>query len=218
MNLKSKLLITSLIVGGMALSSIAIAQSVKDSDEKKKSEKIEITIVDGDTKVEITTIEDGKETTKVLTGEEAEKYMEENHGGSGSMSINITDADDEFSIDIMMKEMEEELQKHMGDVEFDFEDELAEALKDVEIDLEHVFKDVEIDLEEAMKDLDKSRIQISIATSELGEELEELLKELDFDIEIDTTDGKNKVIRKKIIIEDGDKKIEEKKQNGGTKK
>jgi len=59
----------------------------KDKDGDKK--KVEVQIEDGKKKVTITTEKDGKEETKILEGEEAAKYLEENETDTHSTFIEM---------------------------------------------------------------------------------------------------------------------------------
>lgn len=58
------------------------------SDKDDMDRKVEVRIVDGDKKVTVTTMKDGKEETKTYEGEEAEKYLNDNKK-SGSFRIMI---------------------------------------------------------------------------------------------------------------------------------
>lgn len=58
------------------------------SDKDDMDRKVEVRIVDGDKKVTVTTMKDGKEETKTYEGEEAEKYLNDNKK-SGNFRIMI---------------------------------------------------------------------------------------------------------------------------------
>lgn len=63
---------------------------IDDDTKGEENKKIEVKIENGNKKITVTTIKDGKEETKTYEGEEAEKFLKENEKG-GKVKIMIDD-------------------------------------------------------------------------------------------------------------------------------
>ena len=92
--------------GERSFNTIGVERYIKEEfDSDSDATKIKIEIEDGEKKVTVTTIKDGKEEVKVLEGEEAEEYLEEYEEGA-------------FRRFIIKKELDGDLEK------VDFDDEI----------------------------------------------------------------------------------------------
>ena len=92
--------VTTLILGTLLTGSAMLTSCGSDSEDQKTTESqsktVSISIVNDKKTVDITTIENGKEVKKTLTGQEAEDYIKENghevhysNDGSG-LDIDVT--------------------------------------------------------------------------------------------------------------------------------
>lgn len=103
--MKKNILKITAILGLSLMAVVGIAQTQSDDDDKKKKKKIEkrIEVVEenGETKVTVTTIEDGKESTETYVGEDAKAFLEkekaerEEMKGKHNVRIEIDIDDDE---------------------------------------------------------------------------------------------------------------------------
>ncbi len=227
MNFKTKILVAGMIIGLMVTVGIVTAQKGGDDKKVKTTETVKVIKKDGETEVTITTKVNGKKETKVLTGEEAEAYLAErghgehgDHGDHHGMKIKMAvsgdgeDGDEDFTWvfdsdelgDLDINEWTEKMKdgEHSGHtIMISIDDDgnkkvVKSGTKGLHIDLK--------DLEglEGLENMDLENL-----------DLDELLKNLDIDIDIDVNEDdesgtkKKKVIKKKIIIET-DEKDEEK--------
>lgn len=131
------------------LATVFAVYSFRNTDEEKKKKKtekrIEIVEENGEKKVTITTITDGKKEVKTYTGDEAEKFLEKEHASNGSFHMSF-----DFDIDTM-------LGKNSFDITIDgfgeqFEAEMEKMLKE----LEQSGTKLEFDLEKMLKSMDSS--------------------------------------------------------------
>lgn len=133
MNLKGKILVATIAIGGLTAGTYAVAQSTRNStieqDNKETEEKIVIEIIGDSKKVTVTTIENGVELVKEYEGEEAEEFLKEHHASlhmdhkdSGHHKIMMMM--DEFDIDDI-EGLDEETIK-----------EIHEAMENIDVDID----------------------------------------------------------------------------------
>jgi hypothetical protein len=224
--IKSKAQLFSIlaVAGLLCLGIIGLAQisnngtANNNGDEKKKNveKRVEIYQEDNNTRVKITTIEDGKETVEVYEGEEAEKYLEEHNHGFGTHSKSGSNGTSNFNFHYNFQKGMGQLDSILNGMDFDWSfsdmsdimneeqvkelEEMMEKLKD------HDFKmdfDFDFDnLEDLFKNFsDSSHFDIKMFGGDNMEELEEMLKKMNIDIDIDmsTSDPSGKKITKVIV-------------------
>lgn len=130
----------TIIAAALLLSSCAKADPSEVSEEVEISKMVKATVVDGETTVTITTTENGETTTEVLTGTEAEAYLDdeqlngEDHPAGSKVIVKKMDHDMSMNLDIdeilnspELQDLDEEtkakirtaLEGAMGDLDFD---------------------------------------------------------------------------------------------------
>ncbi len=215
---------SKIIIGTLSFCLLGISPVVNAQDDHKKSssvsEKVEITIENGETTVKLTEITDGKETVTILKGEEAERYMSEQHGNQAFASPNF-DSLGNFDMSEMMEAMQDLLQNNMseitmnlGDFAVDMEDfasHIEEWAKEFEQNFEEgnfhfsdsvnwddVMMDMEINLDSLSRQFEN---EMDVQMFHNGKEIdvEEFLRQMEIDIDIDKDSKTGKTI---IIIEE----------------
>jgi len=211
MNLKGKLLVATIAVGGLTAGAYAIAQSsnttILEQSEKETEEKIKIEIINGEKKVTVTTTENGIETTKVYEGEEAEAFLKDHHAsmhmehkGSGHHKIMMMMMD-EFDIDDIEGLDEETIEK------------IHEAIGNIDIDIDIDGENVSWFSDCEGKDHAKCKMEIVIDgdMDEFHEEMKNFhidMEEIhdmmnDMKIDIQTEEDGEHTFKKIIIISNG---------------
>lgn len=193
-----------------------------DRNKKKKTGKrIEIVEENGQKKVTVTTIENGKKTIETFTGEKADEYLREHHGGSGqnfhmSFDFDIDTVLGRNSFDFSMKGFGEEFEKEMRELM----EELKSSSSQMQFDFDQMFKSFDTAFS-------NNQYNYSFNFDHNGfnhdmKELDSLLKNLDIHINIngqdmniqelmdeDNKNGQHKktiIIARSVVIEDVDKK------------
>lgn len=162
-------LVITLFLSGAFLISCA-----QDKEKKDFKKEIQIEKEDGNTTVTITETKDGKVTKKILTGEEAEQFLDEQHGSGHNEYYFSSDGDEEGNQMVIIKEFDGDGEgEHMVWVSEDGED----MHFNMGMDTEEIAKEIE-ELQEELEKLNKE---------EISERLEEILKnheELERELEI----------------------------------
>ena len=161
MNVRGKVLIGVLALGGLSFGTYAVAQS-NTVVEDKKEERIKIEIINGEKTVEIETIENGVSTIEVYKGEEAEEYLREHDellGGKSKGHMHHFEIHEELEdSEKIIELMEESLEKLSIEM-----DEAKIVINGEEINIQ----DFDMDIDEMMKDLD---IELDVNIEEILDE------------------------------------------------
>lgn len=193
---------------GLLVTVFAIYSFTKTDDDKKrkKTEKrIEIVEENGEKKVTVTTITDGKKEVKTYTGDEAEKFLEKEHDANGNFHMSF-----DFDIDTM-------LGRNSFDISIDgfgaeFKAEMEKMLKE----LEQSGTRLEFDLEKMLKSIDSSFSGNNFKMYSFNHGLLDSAfnGNFNFDIDVDINDdskGSNHskrriIVSHSVVMEDIDKK------------
>ena len=211
---------------------IGLNQSCAQDKEKKKIEKeLWVEDNDGNLKVIITEKDGDMITKEVLTGEEAEKYLEENNehnvmvfsdgdesenvmviemkdGDGGSYSW-VSDEDMEFDFDFDFGDLEEKLAALQEDLEELEKEEIAERLEEIMEMKEEMHNLKVIHLENIHEDMEKVHA--------IAENIDVTVEEKDGVMIITKTIGDTKEVQEIIIDEDNkDKKVVVVKSSSGS--
>lgn len=202
---------------------IGLNQSCAQDKEKKKIEKeLWVEDNDGNLKVIITEKDGDMITKEVLTGEEAEKYLDENNehnvmvfrdgdesenvmviemkDGEGGAYSWVSDEDMEFDFDFDFGELEEKLAALQEDLEDLEKEEIAERLEEIMEMKEEMHTMKAIHLEKIHEELEEHRA--------LTENIDVTVEEKDGVMIITKTIGDTKEVQEIIIDEDNkDKKV-----------
>lgn len=217
--------ITKALLGiGVATSIIAVYsfgfKAGDDDKKKKKTEKrIEIVEENGQTKVTVTTIEDGKKKVETYTGDEAQEFLNKNNHGNSTMHMSFDfDFDTTLgknSFDFSMNGFGEEFAKEMEEMMKELQTELKESGHELNMSLDELFKSFDTTFSNGNCKIYSYGLQNGM------QQLDSILNNgsfnfnFDFDTNTDTDDeGENKpkkqrktvVIARSVVIEDVSKK------------
>lgn len=155
------------------LSGAFVISCAQDKEKKEAKKEIQIEKEDGDTKVTITETKEGKVSKRILTGEEAEQFIDEHHG-SGHNEYYFSNDEDHT---VIIKEFDGDGEgEHMVWVSEDGED----MHFNMDINTEEIAREIE-ELQEELELLNKE--EISERIDEILENHEELLEELEIKME-----------------------------------
>ena len=143
----------------------------QQKEKKEVKKEIRVEQENEGTTVTITETEDGKTTKRVLTGEDAENYLEE-HDGSGQNSFSFS-GDDEGGKHIVIVE----------EIESDGNDEhslwVTDGDDDAQVKMIMVKNGTEDDVEKLLEDFDDlSKEEVRVRLEEMMENLDEMEKEM----------------------------------------
>ena len=209
--LKRSVLIAAMAVCCTGLISFSLYGNSKTNTENKTEKRIEITEENGQKKVKVTTIENGKTTIETYTGEDADRYLRENGHETGKHNFNNGNGNFRMQFDFDADSGDFSFFNH-----FDFND--------------STFRQMHDDLEKAMKELEKSGFHMhfdfdkfshSFDTmfsngpfkmymykdfNDLDKNIDSMLNNIDVDVYIDEdpAHGKSRkiVIARSVMIED----------------
>jgi len=188
--MKKGLLILLAIVLGASINNL----EAQDQKEKKKIEKnINVEEKDGEITVTITETEGDKVTKKVLTGEEAEEYLENQHNGHGYFYSE--DGEGERVIVMEMKEGNGESFVWVSDDDMDFEmdfdfDELEKELESLREELDNLEMDeIAMRLDEIIEMKEEIHKVHVIQMENLHQEMGELMEIGEIDVTVEEKDG-----------------------------
>lgn len=203
MTRKTRITIVATVFALVTISTFVLAQNrdkEKEITDIKKEVKIEI--INGEKTVTITTTKDGEESTEILTGEKAEKYISEHEmHSSGHSEINkkiIMDLDDDFDFEKMI-----DLSDFEGLSE-EIQNKIEKIISEIDINTKDGNFSLSIDDEE-----NKGKVMVKIISHSDGE-TDKIIEDFDIDISIsdDSTSSETKktVIKKVIVVEEEDDK------------
>jgi len=184
----------------LAIVLVAGINNLKAQEEKKKIEKnINVEEKNGEITITITETEGDKVTKKVLTGEEAEEYLENQHKGHGYsysegeegervIVMEMKKGDGESFVWVSEEDMEFEMDFDIDELEKELE-ELREELDELDMDEVALRLDEIIEMKEEMHKVHV--IKMENLHQEMGElmEMEELMEIGEIDVTVEEKDG-----------------------------
>lgn len=199
-------------------------QADDDDKKKKKIEKtVEVVNENGELQVTISTIEDGNKTVEVLTGEEAQAWLDKEEAGEGDKEISISiSMDDEdmtnafefhFSDDMDMEELHKMLSEKFEGMDnvFQFHVDsmmdlsVLKELHNIDIDMDSLQAEIHMRIKEMHEGMPQMTSKMIVITDDedLSEEEMKELEDMGVSIQVDGKgDNKTVVVARIIRIED----------------
>lgn len=197
-------LVITLFLSGAFLISCA-----QDKEKKEVKKEIQVEKENGNTTVTITETKDGTVTKKVLTGEEAEQFLDEQHGSGHNEFYFSSDEDGDGERIVIVKEFDGNGEgEHMvwvsedgEDMHFNMEmrtDQIAEEIKELQEEIEKLNKEeISERIDEILKNHEELEREMEIKMETIHEDMGNVkvnVEEVDGVITIEkTVDGKTTV-------------------------
>jgi len=157
------------------LSGVFIISCAQNKEKKEVKKEIRVEQENGNTTVTISETKDGKVTKSVLTGEDAEKYLEEKNG-SGQNSFSFSGDDEDGDHVVIIKEMDSE-----GD---DEHFEWVSDDNDMHFDMAMIDNEMAEDVEGLISEIDElNKKEITARLEEIMKNHEEMEKEMTIKME-----------------------------------
>ena len=205
------LTMVGIIASSVLVYNLSFAQN--DDKDKKKSKiekRIEIIDENGEKKVTVTTIENGKKKVETYTGKDAEDYLKlQNNVNSGNMHMSF-----DFDLDTVGG-------KNSFDFKIDgFSDEFEKGIQEMVEELKKSGSQMQFDFKNLFKDLDSNFSNnnfksYSFNFDDTKEIIDSIMNEFKFDIHINDKENeiyidepkkKTVIVSHSVVIEDLDKK------------
>ena len=206
-------LVITLFLSGAFLISCA-----QDKEKKRVKKEIQIEKENGNTTVTITETKDGKVTKEVLTGEEAEQFMDDQHGSGHHEYYFSSDEDEDGDHMVIVKEFDEDgegeqmiwVSEDGDDMHFNMgmsTEEIAEEIKELQEEIEKLNKEeISERLEEILKNHEELEREMVIKMEAIHENMENVnvnVEEVDGVITIEKTVNGKTTVKTIHIDEDG---------------
>lgn len=191
------------------LSSAFILSCAQEKEKKEVKKEIRVNKENGNTTVTITESENGKTTERILTGEDAEKYLEENNGVE-SNEFHFSDDDEDGNHVVIVKEIDSENDgEHYVWV--------SEDGDDVHVSMQQAENELAEEMEELMEEFDElKKDEIKDRLADMMNDYEKMEKEMVVKLEsIEEKDGEHGDVNVNVEEKDGVITIE-KTVNGKT--
>jgi hypothetical protein len=141
------------------LSSVFIFSCAQEKEKKEIKKEIRVEQENGNTTVKITETEDGKVIEKILTGEDAEQFVEEHHGSEnnsfyfkgedGEHHVWVSEDGDEMNFEMVMgeNEMTAEVENLLANIDDMSKEEIKSSLEEMMREAEEMEKEMIIKME-----------------------------------------------------------------------
>jgi len=183
------------------LSGVFLISCAQEKEKKKVKKEIQVEQENGATTVTITETEEGKVTKRVLTGEDAEEYLEENDG-SGENSFYFSGDDEEGNRVVVIEEIDtdDDGNHHVWVTDGgDSQMKMIMTKNGIEEDVEKLLEDfdglkkdeIKIRLEEMMRDFEKMEKEMVVSM--------ESIHKMDDNVKVNVVEKNGVVIIEKTV-------------------